>query len=186
MKIIFVKAEDSIPWTTSIAKRYKAMVQYRKDLELPETSFTIMSLSEEFNSVGLYGKDNPTHFTPEIAAAAFNRIVDKAVDEALMDVSRNDCPLVIVVVAGWNAERHELSSNKEALCGKHLSLCCHMPEFVYWARLHSHQLQWVPTLKTSLPKVLYQTFKEELPEAKKISEAALPWSFTREVHTDKD
>ena len=32
VKVIFVKAEDSIPWTTSIAKRYKAMVQYRKDL----------------------------------------------------------------------------------------------------------------------------------------------------------
>ena len=70
VKVIFVKAEDSIPWTSAIAKRFKAMVQYRQDLELPETSFNIMSLFEEFELTGLYDKNNPTHFTPAIARKA--------------------------------------------------------------------------------------------------------------------
>ena len=48
VKVISVKADESVPWTSLIAKRYEAMVHYRKDLGLIETRFSIMSLSEEF------------------------------------------------------------------------------------------------------------------------------------------
>ena len=112
--------------------------------------------------------------------------MDLAFEEAMENVCSNRTPLVIVVVAGWNAEPEEISSTREALCAKHLSLCHWMDEFVYWARLHPRQFQRVPTLRTSLPKVLYQTFKEEILEAKTVSEAALPPGFTRELHTDEE
>ena len=51
MEVIFIKAEDSVRATKD---KYLRMVQYRKDMSLPETHFTIMSLqSQGFSNRGL-------------------------------------------------------------------------------------------------------------------------------------
>ena len=91
---------------------------------------------------------------------------------------------VVVVCAGWNAEPHATTSMKESFCAKQLALCKTTIDLMRWAKMNSGcQLQFDIAL-SSVPKVLYQTNKEDHEKLQQLNRAALPSDFERKFYND--
>jgi hypothetical protein len=186
IEVIFIRAEDSVPASKKIQQRFKVMAEYRKDLSLPETDFSIMSLQEEFP--GLHGEQDPLHFCTTLADAAFDLLIAKAISQVSQKYLLP--PLVLVVCAGWNAEPNKKSSMFEALCAKHLSQCKTTDDLLNWALLNAGKGSATNLSEsgnvTGLSKTLYQTYRQDDTKIADINTRALPKEFTRKFLDDDD
>ena len=92
---------------------------------------------------------------------------------------------VVVVCAGWNAEANAITSMKESFCAKQLALCKTTIDLIRWAKMNSGcQFQYDIAL-SSVPKVLYQTNKQDHEKLQHLNCAALPRDFERKFYDDR-
>ena len=91
----------------------------------------------------------------------------------------------MVVCAGWNAEANATTSMKESFCAKQLALCKTTIDLIRWAKMNSGcQFQYDIAL-SSVPKVLYQTNKQDHEKLQHLNCAALPRDFERKFYDDR-
>ena len=123
VSVIFISAAESLPRQGfgKLDERFRALLQYRKELCIPETTRPIMSYTDAFPN--LYGKDR-CHFSAAVAARAFLEMVTDAVKH-VRTISGDPQPIVVVVCAGWNAEPTKGHSRLEAFVAKQLSRSWH-------------------------------------------------------------
>ena len=120
----FVPAHDSIPAQlrtgSKVRSRYNGLVNYRREMKIPESARTIMSYTDTFTP--LYSGDG-CHFPDSTAAAIIKHIVDDAVTEIRGEAGSDVLPLVSVT--GWNAEgsADKVNSRIEAVVSKQLAEC---------------------------------------------------------------
>ena len=162
------------------------MTDYRDDIGIRQTSFTIMSTQVDFPSTQLYGPEDSLHFCSNIAGLAFDNIVEKAKKEVLSQYAEGEeLPLIVVVCAGWNAEPNKLRSIKEALCAKHLSFCKDTIDLQNWAYLHADEGK-TGNIGDSLPKNLCQTNIEDDVQIRRINNQSLPRGYARYFYNDEN
>ena len=119
----FVPAHDSIPAQQRAGKvrtRYNGLINYRREMKIPESARTIMSYTDTFTP--LYSSDG-CHFPDSTAAA----IIQHIVDDAVMEIRGQSGPEVLALasVTGWNAEgsADKVNSRIEAVVSKQLAEC---------------------------------------------------------------
>ena len=102
----------------------------------------------------LYTGEDTLHFNSQVASQAYDSMITKTREEALAKFGPSN--IVLIVCAGWNAERNQTTSIKEAFCAKQLSLCDDTRKLINWAHVNSRCCGRYKNNFISMPKVFKQ------------------------------